>query len=133
MLHTFSIGFTIGRIAIVKPTTIVRYHVSTQTTGVVAKHAFLAVFLETQIDNSLCIFILKTGQFSHITLLIYDLNLINHIGRDILGCGLHIIAKELLAVDTHGFNFLAIDGYVTLFIHLYTVHFLEQFLYGGGL
>ena len=133
MLHTFSIGFTIGRIAIVKPTTIVRYHVGTQTTRVVAKHTFLAVFLETQIDNSLCIFVLKTGQFSHITLLVYDLNLINHIGRDILGCGLHIIAKELLAVDTHGFDFLAIDGYVTLFIHLYTVHFLEQFLYSGGL
>ena len=132
VLHTRSIRITISRIAIVKPTTIIRHHICAQCTRVVAKYTFLAVFLQTEIDDSLCFIVLKPSQFSHFAFLINDLYLLNHVGRDILGSSLHIVAKEFLAVNTHAFDFLAIDSHITLFIHLHAVHLLEQFLHSSS-
>ena len=41
------------------------------------------------------------------------------------GGGLYIVAEELLAVDAHGFDALAVDGDVAFLIYLHAVQFLQ--------
>ena len=120
---------TICRIGIIKPPTIIGHHVRTYGTRVVAKDTFFAIFFETQIDDSLSLIVLKTSEFRHITLLVNHLDLLYHIRRNVLCGSLYVITKELLAINTHGFYLLTIDGHITLFVHLYAIHLLEQFLY----
>ena len=132
MHHTRSIRCAVCWIAIVEPTAVIRHHVCAQCTRVVAKYTFLAVFLQTEIDDTLRLIIFKPREFSHFALLINNLNLLNHICRDILRSGLYVIAKEFLTIDAHTLNLLTIDGHITLFVHLYAIHLLEQFLYCGG-
>ena len=117
---------------VVKPLAVVRHHVCAQCTRIVAKHTFLAVFFQTEIDDSLCFIVLKPSQFSHFAFLVNDLYFLNHLGGDILRGCLYVIAKEFLSVNTYTFDFFAIDGHVAFFVHLYAVHLLKQFLYGGG-
>ena len=120
---------TICRISIIKPTSVIRYHIRTQSTRVITKKTFLSIFLETEIDDSFSLIVLKTSEFRHITLLVNHLDLLYHIRRNVLcGC-LYVITKELLAINTHGFYLLTIDGNITFFIHLHAVHFFEKFLY----
>ena len=116
-------------IVVVKPLGIVRYHIRANGTRIVAKQAFLAVFLETEIDNALTFIIIESREFGHITFLVDDLNLLNHLRRNILGGSLHIVSKEFLTIDSHGFDFFAVDGHFSLFIHLHTIHFFEKFFY----
>ena len=119
-------------LVIPQPTTIVGDKVSTQCPRIVAKHTLFAVLLQTEIDDTLRVVVLKARELGHIALLVNDLYLLDHFGRDILGGSLHVVAKELLAVYADALDLLAVDGHFALFVHLHAVHLLEQFLDGGS-
>ena len=80
--------------------------------------------LKAEVDDSLGVVILETSEFSHLAFLVDDLYFLNHLGGDILGGSLYVIAKEFLAVDADALNLFAVDSYFAFFVHFYSVHFL---------
>ena len=133
-------GGAIGGVAIVEPASVGGHHIRAQATGILAKEAFLAVFLEREIDDMFRFVVIEARQLGHIAFLLNDLHFFDHVSRDILGGRLHIVAKKLLAIDAYAFDVLAVDGHVALFVHRHTVHLLQQVLHhrvltqfvGGG-
>ena len=123
----------IGRVAIVKSSAIIGNDICTHCARVVTKNTFLAFFLKAKIDDTFAFVIIKPSQFGHITFLIDDLNLINHLSRNILGCSLNIISKKLLSIDTNTFNFLTIDSHFTFLVDLNAVHFFEEIFHCSSL
>ena len=115
--------------SIAKPLAVVGYHVGTQASSEIAEQTLLLALFESEIDDSLCIIVFKTGELGHIRFLVDNLYLINHLCRYVLGSSLHIVSKELLPVNTDAFDSLSVDRHITFFVNLYSVHSLEQFFH----
>ena len=123
----------IGRVAIVKSTAIIGNDICTHCARVVAKEAFLAILLKAKINDTFAFVIIKPSQFGHITLFVDDLNLINHLSRNILSSSLYVISKKLLAINTNTFDFLTIDSHFTFLVDLNAVHFFEEIFHCSSL
>ena len=116
---------SVGLVAVVKPASVVRDHISAYATAVVTKDTFFAILLELEIDDTFGLVIFESGEFGRLGLLVDDLHLLNHVGRDIFGSGLYVVAEELLTVNAYGGDGLTVDRYVTLLVDLYAVEFFQ--------
>ena len=99
-----------------------------------AKPAVVHALLDGEVDDGLVIAIVHASEACQVALAVDDLELVDHVGWDILAGHGGIVAEELLAVDEDLFHFLAIGGDLAIGAHLDARQALEQVLdHGIGL
>ena len=64
----------------------------------ITKPSVLHTLLDSQVDDSLFFAVIYTGQSRQIALAIYDLHLVDHIRRQILGSHFRVVTEKLLAI-----------------------------------
>ena len=75
-----------------------------------AKPAVVHALLDGEVDDGLVLAIIHARESCQVALAVDDLQLVNHLGRDVLAGYRGVVAEELLAVDENLFHLLAVGG-----------------------
>ena len=84
--------------------------------------------LHGEVDHRLLLTVVDSRELGLLRLLLDDLELVDHLGGDVLGCELGVVEEEGLAVDGDLGDGLAVGGYGAVFGHLHSGELLEQVL-----
>ena len=95
--------------------------------GNVAEQSFHHSFLDAEVDDGLLLTIVYSGEFSLLGLLLHHLDLLDDLGREVLGCQLRVIQEESLAVDGDLADGLAVVNYAAIFGDFDSWKLLEKF------
>ena len=90
--------------------------------------ALLHTLLDTKVEHRLLLAIVDARHTAIIALLVVSLDLLDHLGRNILHRHLSVIIKELLAIDKNLLDRLAIDLDRAVIAHLDPRQLLHQLL-----
>ena len=89
------------------------------------------VLLDFQVQDGLLLAVVDAGDPCQIALLVVCLDLIDHLGRDILQHQLLVAAEKLLAIDQYLFDLLAVVGDLAAVIDDDARQLLDEFLHHG--
>ena len=99
-----------------------------------AKPPVVHAFFHGQVDDGLVIAVVNAREACQVTLAVNDLQLVDHLGRDVFAGHSGVIAEELLAVDKDFLHFLAIGRDLAVTAHFHAGQTLQEVLdHGIGL
>ena len=84
--------------------------------------------LDVQVDHLLLFTVVDAGELRLLALLVYDLQLVDYLGRDVLRSQLGIVEEEGLAVDGDLGDGLSVHGDGTILADFYAGKLLEEVL-----
>ena len=96
---------------------------------VAAVHALL----DGKVEHRLFLPVIDAGDTGLIALLVVELHILNDAHGQVFQRRFRIAEHEFLAVEQNLLHLLAVDGDVTIFIHLCTWHPFDEFLDGRSL
>ena len=87
--------------------------------------------LDGEVDHGLVLAVIHSCESCQVALAVDDLQLVDHVGRDVLAGHGGVIGKEFLAVDEYLLDLFAIGGDLAVAAHLHAGQALEQVLNHG--
>ena len=93
-----------------------------------AKPAVVHALLDAEVDDRLVIAIVHTRQACQVALAVDDLELVDHVGRYVLGGHRGVVAEEFLAIDKDFLHLLAVGGNLAVGTHFDARQALKQVL-----